>query len=550
MAPAGRTLPLKLLERLGVAALLLAALLPRARGLTGPFDRDFDGFQGACFATFCVNYERLGLGRFGGYPSFHIDVPEEGFDEALYVYANHPPAVPLLCLATLKLFGPEGWSSAWREARAPLGIEPWLRLPFLAFHVLGLLAFWWALREAGGPRVALLGLALLAMTPLSIAYAQLVNYENPSLLFVFLACGFHARFLRHRPGRNLLYAGLAFAAATCVTFAPLFFIPPLVAQVWVRRGWRTALRAALAIGLLAAVPILAHGLWVRLALPTAAAETVVGRAQLLLGPLFTGELPLGEWARRQTVRILYYFTWPLALAALAGLAVALLRERGPRTPIERVELGPPLVAGGLLYLLAFYRHTFDGAGVADGQTIFLIDLAPGAAAAAAGLLDLLAAPLLRQRGGVAALVVATGLLGLPGLSRANELYRRWREPGPRDVAEGRGPPSPLPSTTGRALRALLPPGSVTFYPVSLGFNQAAAFYAWRTLAGVTRDTFGMQLGRAQLFGLGHRERYLLVPKTISPAVAAELGDVRATLAAAGAPAAEDADWEVWRLSDD
>lgn len=550
MAPASRMLPLKLFERLGVAVLLLAAVLPRARGLTGPFDRDFDGFQGACFATFCVNYERLGLGRFGGYPSFHVDVPEEGVDEALYVYANHPPAVPLLCYATLKLLGPEGWSSAWRAARAPPGIEPVLRLPFLAFHVLGLLAFWWALRQAGGARVALLGLALLAMTPISIAYAQLVNYESPSLFFVCLACGFHARFLRNRPGHNLLFAGLAFAAATAVTFAPLFFVPPLLAQVWLRRGWRTALRAALAVGLLAAAPIAVHGLWVRLALPSAAAESLVGRAQLLLGPLFTGELPLGEWARRQAVRILFYFTLPLALAALLGLAVALLRERGPRTPIERVELGPPLLAGGLLYLLAFYRHTFDGAGVADGQTIFLIDLAPGMAAGAAGLLDLLAGPLLRLKGGFAALVAATGLLGLPGLCRANELYRRWREPGPLDTAQGRGPAQPLPSTTGRALHELLPPGSVTYYPSSIGFNQATPYYAWRTLAPVTHDTFGMQLGRAELLGLGRRARYLLVPKELTPAVAAELDGVRAKLAAAGPPAAEDGDWEVWRLSDD
>jgi len=115
----------KLLERLGVLLILVAALVPRVRDLAAPFDREFEGFQGSCFAAFCVNYERLGVGRFGGYPTYCVDIPDEAagetLDPALYVYANHPPLVPLAQWAVVKALAPDGWNDAWRSGDAPVG---------------------------------------------------------------------------------------------------------------------------------------------------------------------------------------------------------------------------------------------------------------------------------------------------------------------------------------------------------------------------------------------------------------------------------------------
>jgi hypothetical protein len=108
--------------------------------------------------------------------------------------------------------------------------------------------------------------------------------------------------------------------------------------------------------------------------------------------------------------------------------------------------------------------------------------------------------------------------------------------------------TPLPSTVGAQLNALLPRGSVAFYPVSLAFNQAPGYYAWRTLIGVSRENFGSLVGIVNLMGLGARDRFLLMPKSPSAAVLSEIGDVRAELAAMGPPFAEDATWEVWRLA--
>jgi len=554
----------KLLERLGVLLILVAALVPRVRDLAAPFDREFEGFQGSCFAAFCVNYERLGVGRFGGYPTYCVDIPDEAagetLDPALYVYANHPPLVPLAQWAVVKALAPDGWNDAWRSGDAPvgeLGIEPYLRIPTFAFHVLGLLAFWWMLREAGGPGSALIGLALLAMTPLSIIYAQLVNYENVSLFFVCVAYGFHARRMRGRPGRSMLWCTLAMSAACAVTFAPAFFAPPLVAHALARRGRRDAVRTACILAPACIAPLAVHALWVRLALPADAAQNVFDRVALMLGPLFSGELPFGAWLARQARRISYFYSPAIALAAAAGLVVAvragLARRRAANDGAEPrddapVQLGPALFAGGALYLLAFYRHTFDGAGVNDGQTMFLLDLAPGVAALAACAVVALARPLARLKGGIAPLVVVTSMIGLPGVARANELRERWRAPGPRDdPALVSGPDRPLPSTIGAELNALVPAGAVAFYPLSLGFNQAPGYYAWRTLIGVTRDTFGRMVGIVQLMGLGERDKFLVIPKDPMPAVIAEIGTVRDQLVALDALFAEGEHWEVWRL---
>lgn len=554
MATTRRLLDSGMLERLGVALLLLAAFVPRARDFWGSFDREFEGFQGSCFASFVVNYERLGPRAQGGYPAFNIDLPPDSSPEQLYIYANHPPTVPLLCWASVTLFGPSGWEDAWREDSAPEGIEPALRLPFLISHMLGLLAFWWAVRQAGGARLAMLALAMLAMTPVSILYAQLINYENPSFPLVFLGYGFHARYLRGRAGPNLALTALAFAAATAVTFAPLFFVPALLAQTAWRRGWRTGLRQALAVGLVSLVPILAHGLWVRTTLPPSASGAVLERFHDLLAPLFRGEEPLLEWLRRQITRASYFITWPLLGAALAGLALSagrLWRQRSRgRATEEPVDLGPVLFAGGALYLFAFYTHTFDGEGIFDGQTIFLINLAPGLALLAASMLDALARVLTGPRGGLIPLVVVTGLIGLPGLSRANEVRARWREPGPLDdPAALDGPMAPLPVTAGRELGALLPAGSVGFYPLALGFSSAQGYYAWRTLIGVDRETFGMRVGSLALFGLEDRPKYLIVPKVPGPAVARQLAEVREGLSELGAPVAQDENWAIWALED-
>ncbi|MCZ6599157.1 MAG: glycosyltransferase family 39 protein [Planctomycetota bacterium] len=542
------------LERAGVVLLLLAALVPRMRDVGADFDRELEGFQGAFFAGSAVNYERFGVLVRGGYP---VLGPDHGSSPtATTVYANHPPTVALVAWAALKVLGPDGWQDGWKEGLPPEGVEPPLRLPFLAFHLLGLFAFWWALRQASGPRLALLGLAILCVLPVSALYGTLVNYENPSLAFVLLGCGFHARFLRSGRGRDLAGLGLSFLAAGAVTYAPLFFVPPLVLQYAQRRLWRRGLRAGATMSGGVLAPLIFHGIWVRIWLPEHAGS-VWTRGRHLIEPLFdgsAGSAPLSEWAARQWGRMELFFSEPILYAACAGLVVVawsgLLRRTRDAGEVAPLSLAPPLFLGGFLMLLGFYRHTFDGPGPREGQTVFLLNLAPACAVLAAHLLDALAPALYRLKGGIAPLVVATGLIGMPGLARLDTLRNEWRAPGPRDdPALEHGPPAPLPRTVGDEIRALLPAGAIGLHPIGLDFTAATSFYAWRTLLPVSPKTLGDALGRLKAMGLKKRDRYLLLPKDPPDPVREQVDEMRARALLAGMhePAAEDEHWELWPL---
>ncbi len=553
-----RTLAARL-EVAGVVLLFLAALYPRLRDFDAPFDRQFEGFQGAFFATCAINYERLGVGALAGYPVVNVALDPER-PETWYEYANHPPAVPLLAWASARAFGPEGWRDAWREERAPVGLEPSLRLPFLALHLVGLLAAWWAVREAHGPRPALLTLALLAVLPLSALYATLVNYENPALAFVLLGTAFFARWAkaRERRSRALAAAALCFGLAGCVTYTGAFFVVALVLERLVRRRVRDAILVAAALGGATLVPLAVHAVCSAHALELAGASpTLLGdRVGAMLGPLLDGSVPLPRWLAAQLHNAVRVFSWPLVACAAAGAVLALVPRRARGDERERVSLALPLFAGGALTLFAFYRHTSS----VPGQDNFFLNVAPGACALAALVFDRLATPLARLRAGIAPLVVAVGLVAMPALARMEALRYEWRAPGPADVPPGAvapGPPVPLPVTNGRELAELLPPRSATLYPEALGLNTATFYYAWRTMYPIAHPD-GASLAQ-QFFhslGLERAPTYLALPRDPPPAARPGVESLRAAFAerlpalAERPPERETARWVAYRLNPD
>ncbi|MEW6074362.1 MAG: glycosyltransferase family 39 protein [Planctomycetota bacterium] len=545
-------------ERIGVALLLAAAAVPRARDLFAPWDREIEGWQGAFFTTGAINYERLGVGLLGGYPIVNIDLPPDPRADS-YTYPNHPPTVPLLTWASLQLFGPAGWNEAWRRGEAPpAGTETAARVPFLGLHLLGLLVLWWAVRQASGRQIAMLALAVAAATPVSALYATLVNYENPFLFCILLGCGFHARFLRSGARRDLLGTAGAFFLGSAVSFHPAFFVPPLVVQTLGRRGWRDSLREGVATGFAALVPLFLHGLWVRSAVSSAHGEAVTDRAARMLQPLFSGAAPFPEWLRRQGIRLDYFLSTPILIAASAGLFVLLWRAAAPRRDRdlgrpaggrrECVSLGLPLLAGGFLAMLGFYRHTWDGEGVHGAQTIFLMNLAPAAAVLAATALDALSGPLLRLRGGIAPLVLVASFVVLPGVLRTNEIRHRWRAPGPADdPAEVGGPAYLLPKTAGEQIAEILPAGAIGFYPRDMGFTVAVAYYAWRTLLPVAdEESYERALGVViAMHGLEENPRYILLPRHPPAGAEAQVDSIRAIVETVSKMEKASAHWELW-----
>lgn len=467
------------LERGGVVLILLAALFVRARRLADPFGSDFGGHQGAFFAIAAVDYERFGVGRFGGYPILALDGPSLGGKDDLalprdgtgneVVYVNHPPTTALLAWASLKIFGPDGWSEAWREHRAPVGVEAAERTPFLLLHLLGLGALWWAMRQGFGSQPAMLALALYAALPVSIVYGPLANLENPAIPFALLALGFHARFVREGRRADLAAQATCLAIACSVTYAPLFLVPALGLHLALRGDRRRAVQATLVCGAAALLPLLVNAFWAGHIASDRAG--LLDRARYLIGPLLDGSTSPWEWIWTQLVHLRAAMTLPALFAAAIGLGVLALRREK-----SRVDVVTPLLLAATLYLVAFYRHTLED------QRMFLLWLAPAVAALGAIALDAAAPALLRLRGGVAPLVVATSLIVMPCLAREAEIRAELAVPSPVDA--------------GREIARLVPPDAVVLCPESAGYNLAWAFYAWRNVApGRSREDLDRLLER-------------------------------------------------------
>ena len=544
-------------ERLGVALILLTALVPRLRDVAAPFDREAEGAQGAFFAISAVNYERLGLRRTAGYPVLNVDALRESASGVLLplptqhwlMYANHPPLVPVVAWAAVEALGPEGWDEAWREGRAPEGIELPMRLPFVTAHALFLLALWWAVREGHGAQTAMIALGLAAATPVLVFYGTLVNYENPALLFVALAAGQHVRWQREGRWQDLALFALACFAGSCVTFAGAFFLPFFVLAAFAAgRFARGALEAV--VGALAtALPLLLHatlaqrvGRRLGLELPDP-----LERAHAIVAPLLDGTVGVGVWAARQVERAGTWIGWlPVALAVV-GVAVLFARLSRPVAPAlqprwRRIDVGAPLLLGGLLYLFAFYRHSYDP------QHSFLMLVAPGVAVLAAVALDALGPLLLHLRAGVAPLVVVASTVCLLGVQESNLLRHRYRATEAERERHHLPPPAlPLPDRTGAELAALIPPGALGLYPSATGLNLAVNFYAWRSLVALEAADDLRFEAIAEAAGLHDAPRYLLLPTTPPPEAAAQAETLRAALVGAGTKRGRGEAWEAFSL---
>lgn len=539
--------------------LLALALVWRVPDLSRPLDRQFDGFQGAFFAFTAINYERLDLEPVWPYPVLNIDpppAPEDGW----YLYANHPPLMPLMLWGTLRVLGPTGWSEAWREGRAPEGLEGPLRAPFLALNALTALLLASALARAGERRAAWPAALLALLAPGALVYAGLVNYEPPSLAATAaIAWLLVLRSAAPRPW-HLIALAAAGAIAAGVTYMPLLFLPGLALAALSASG-RRAWPGLVALGGGALVTLVLHALAAGRAAHAVGLEgdSLGERVETLLGPLLDGSLPFGSWAAVQA-RVLFDHGGPLLLllaaagvllAAAAGLARGRTssesRAPSPRpiAPIAPGALAAALLAGGLLVQLAFYRHT------GDPQEPFALHLVPGLAAFAG-----LAIGALAKRAPAAA-AVALALCGLAGLWGAARLAAPWRSPAPPDAtSQGPGPGAaalPLPHVLGLELGTLVPPGAVVLYPKDLGLTPATSFYAWRTLLALDpADTGAAELALGRL-GMARAARYLAVPRRGPAELLASVAALETDLARAVPgirPFAEGSTWRLWRLQEE
>jgi hypothetical protein len=550
-APSRPRLSPALLERIAVCALLLLALVPRVRDLAQPFDRGFEGYQGAFHAIAAANYEGLGMNATQGFPVLNIDIPESR--QEWFMYTNHPPATPLLAWASLKLMGPPGWAETWSAGGTPVGIEAPMRLPFFVLHMLGLLALWYLARMAFGTQVALLSLALMASVPVSAMYGTLVNVETVSLPALLLATAAYGSFVRSAKKSALLAMGLLFALACSVTYAPLFFLPFLCLRSLWNRHLREAALVAVVGGLACLLPILSHAGLANAAQQSLGRDPLPlwSRGQELLAPLLSGATPIGTWIALQLQHTSYACGVVLLFIATAGLILSILRAlfpsrdrslarcEWPPASLPNVDLALPLLGGALAYFFAFYKHT------SEEQWSFQLYLAPALVILAARALHSISLPLQKLRGGTAPLVLLAGSIMLPGLAHFENWRAQQRTPGPLDhVGQERGPSAPLPSTVGEQLALLLPPASVGFHPDALGLTPAAAWYAHRSLFAVSGPTDPIISLLLPTLGLQDSPAYFVLPKVPADAARTAVESLREQM---GRPSQETETWSAWLL---
>lgn len=500
-----------------IALAALVALALRVPEWTRPFDRQFDGFQGAFFATAAVGYEQNDLSRGWPYPIVQVNAPED-LATGAYLYANHPPLVPQLARGALHLLGPEGWDGAWRSGKSPRGIEGPLRAPFVLCQLAAAVLFGLALARLEGRRAGALFVVLVATAPASFVYAGLVNYENPSLLATAFVVWVLVDAL-DAPRVGARHVALAFGAgllAALTTYMPLLFAAPL--GIWALAGRRrAALWPLVGVGAGAIVGLVSHGFLARRALENLgrSSQPLAERARELVAPLLDGSVPLGTWFALQAELVGRYLGPVLLLLALAGMWFG-RRGRDPAPPRAGptgLGLALALLAGGVAVQFAFYRHT------SDPQEPFLLHLVPGVALFAA----LALASLARRAGGsklAAALLTAAVLAGAFG---ARHIAAPWRN---------FGPDRPSPMELGDELARLAPAGAVLWYPATLGFTPAVGFYAWRTLLPVEPPAYGIPPLVAGSLGLGAAPVFFVEPLGVladEPAVAADVAQMRADL---------------------
>ncbi len=559
------------LEWLLALGLVLIGLALRVPDLARPFDRHFDGFQGAFFAIGAVNYERLGIAPTLGYPVADPLVDPER-PATWYLYPNHPPTVGLLAWASMKALAPDGWQEAWRRDEPPVGVETSVRLPFFLAQILGLVGLVLALRATGARRAALWAGVFYAWAPITTLYGGLANYENPSLAPLLLGVAGLVAWARHGSKRGLALASICTLLSVSVTFAPVFFLPFLC--FWMLGiNARRALIGGACLVPASLLPLLVHGSLAARAgeIIGATPDTIAVRANKLLGPLLDGRISFGYWLGRQGHFMELGFGIALLLLAglglCFGLAAALRPNRGDGAPAPLLPLPVPLLpapllpraatglalaltAGGALVLFGFFRHT------AGSQDPFQLNLAPGLCAFAglgfAALLGARRAPAPARLAGcglaLAAALTATQL-------HTSELRQLWRLPGPADDPSLQtGNPAALPVHVGPELASLVPADSVVLHPDALGFSYAVNYYAWRNLMAVAPGAYPLLRAKQLEYGKDELPAYLVLPKRGSPLLLEQSEALRRDLLAALAerggdatPTAENANWTVYRI---
>ena len=381
------------MSRAGVAAGWIALLLTVAGVRLAVIDRPFatndEGTAAGIPLMTALNYHRYGIGahRLAGVLNAG-DVPVEN----RVLYAHHPPTVPVLIALTYDAWGVAEWTS---------------RLFPAICSVLATLLLGWMIARRHGHPAGIAAAGCYALCPMTIAFGDMPDFvAAPLVLMALLTVECFARFLETSQARWLGWGALAFVGGALVDW-PIFFLPPILALVWMRgatwRRWWRVLPFALGCGIVLALLIA----WTAYADPAGAIwEQITARIAGTHDQ--TGQrIPMSDWLWR--VGIEYQLIRQGAIALLA-LAYLLLRPR------QRADVPLMLLGWGALHLLIGYQGNYQ-------HSFWSIVVTPGLAAAAGVVIGRLLEFRLPAPAAISGAVTIPILLGLLHWPTArHELY--------------------------------------------------------------------------------------------------------------------------------
>jgi tetratricopeptide (TPR) repeat protein len=284
------------------------------------------------------------------------------WDDDRLAYEN-PLVGPPYVANTLRMFGTiqnEAWQplhvASYQLDHALWGLHPaGSHLFNLALFALGaalLLAF---LRRLGAPvAVATVGVLLFALHPSHVESVVWVSGRKDVLSLVFVAAALLLYVRSERPFDRSYVGALACFVLAALTKTTVLFLPlwlPLLDRWALRRSWRTALRRAVPLAVVAgALGALVTWIWHAEGLTRSLGE---GGSRFALAP-------------KVLVHYASTLVWP------AGLS--------PLYPIDRLGAFDGRAAAGLVLLAALlvlvWKARRDVPGVALGAALFLLGLLP------------------------------------------------------------------------------------------------------------------------------------------------------------------------------
>ena len=329
--------------RWAAGLVLLGAMLVRGLSLDLRFRANDEST--ACAPLLCTarNFLRYGpaASRFAGIINTGQVAPEHWF-----VYAHHPPLVPLLIAGAQHVAGEDEWTA---------------RLPSALFSVGATALLMAMVRRRFGWRPAAIAGAIYAFCPMTLALGGMPDYVGPQLVFLGLAtieC--YLRFAQGGEGRWLIAACATFLLGA-LTDWPIFYLVPILCGHYVLTGGRAAVWRAAPFALGAAAVLTALALWAQWA--GGDVSILHQFRQRAIGNVdHTGAaVTPGAWIRHIVLLNGRLHTWPVLGAALACFVVVWVAcKREGRQVLRRHECLVLLAAWALLHLLigrqSMYQH--------------------------------------------------------------------------------------------------------------------------------------------------------------------------------------------------